>query len=78
MGKQWKQSQTLFLGAPNTADGDSSHEIKRRSLLGRKIMTNLDSIVYQGKEDLKRTFLAHLSLNRQSGNRLEASRPGVC
>ena len=78
MGKQWKQGQTLFLGAPNTADGDSSHEIKRRSLLGRKIMTNLDSIVYQGKEDLKRTFLAHLSLNRQSGNRLEASLPGVC
>ena len=45
MGKQWKQCQTLFLGAPKfTADGDSSHEIKRRLLLGRKIMTNLDSI----------------------------------
>ena len=45
MGKQWKQCQTLFFGAPKiTADGDCSHEIKRRLLLGRKVMTNLDSI----------------------------------
>src|SRR5574337_1057647 len=45
MGKQWKQCQTLFLGAPKiTADGDCSHEIKRRLLPGRKVMTNLDSI----------------------------------
>ena len=44
MGKQWKQCQTLFLGAPNV-DGDCSHEIKRRLLLGRKVMTNLDSIL---------------------------------
>ena len=45
MGKQWKQCQTLFLGAPKiTADGDCSHEIKRRLLFGRKVMTNLDSI----------------------------------
>ena len=45
MGKQWKQWQTLFLGAPKiTADGDCSHEIKRCLLLGRKVMTNLDSI----------------------------------
>ena len=42
MGKQWKQS---ILGSSKiTADGDSSHEIKRRLLLGRKVMTNLDSI----------------------------------
>ena len=42
MGKQWKQCQTLFWGAPKiTADGDCSHEIKRRLLLGRKVMTNL-------------------------------------
>ena len=35
----------LFLGAPKiTADGDCSHEINRRLLLGRKVMTNLDSI----------------------------------
>ena len=46
MGKQWKQCQTLFLGAPKiTADGDCSHEIKRHLLLGRKVMINLDSIL---------------------------------
>ena len=45
MGKQWKQCHTLFLGGSKiTADGDYSHEIKRRLLLGRKVMTNLDSI----------------------------------
>ena len=33
-----------FLGSKITADGDCSHEIKRRLLLGRKVMTNLDSI----------------------------------
>ena len=35
----------LFLGSKITADGDFSHEIKRRLLLGRKVMTNLDSIL---------------------------------
>ena len=45
MGKQWKQCQTLFLGGSKIpADGDCSHEIKRRLLLGRKVMSNLDSI----------------------------------
>ena len=45
MQKQWKQCQTLyFWGSKITADGDCSHEIKRRLLLGRKVMTNLDSI----------------------------------
>ena len=45
MGKQWKQCQTLCLGGSKiTADGDCSHEIKRRLLLGRKVMTNLDRI----------------------------------
>ena len=34
----------IFLGPKITADGDCSHEIKRRLLLGRKVMTNLDSI----------------------------------
>ena len=43
-GKQWKQCQTIFLGSKITADGDCSHEIKRRLLLGRKVMTNLHSI----------------------------------
>ena len=44
MGKQWKQCQTVFLGSKITVDGDCSYEIKRRLLLGRKVMTNLDSI----------------------------------
>ena len=35
----------IFLGSKITADGDFSHEIKRRLLLGRKVMTNLDSIL---------------------------------
>ena len=43
MGKQWKQCQTLFWGTPKSLHGDCSHEIKRRLLLGRKVMTNLDS-----------------------------------
>ena len=35
----------IFLGSKISADGDCSHEIKRRLLLGRKVMTNLDSIL---------------------------------
>ena len=38
-------SDFIFLGSKITVDGDCSHEIKRRLLLGRKIMTNLDSIL---------------------------------
>ena len=45
MGKQWKQWQILFLASKITADDDCSHEIKRRLLLGRKAMTNLDSVL---------------------------------
>ena len=46
MGKQWKQRQTLFLGGSQiTTGGDCSHEIKKRLLLGRKAMTNLDIIL---------------------------------
>ena len=46
MEKQWKQWLTLFWGGSEiTEDGDCSHEIKRRLLLGRKIMTNIDSIL---------------------------------
>ena len=43
--KQWKQWQTIFLGTKITADGDCSHEIKRCLLLGRKDITNLDSML---------------------------------
>ena len=45
MGKQWKQWQTIFSGSKITANGDCNHEIKRRLLLGRKAMTNLDSVL---------------------------------
>ena len=44
MGKQWKVSDFIFGGSKSTADGDSSHEIKRHLLLGRRVMSNLDSI----------------------------------
>ena len=43
MGKQWKQWQ--ILGSKITADGDYSHEIRRHLLLGRKVMTNRDSLL---------------------------------
>ena len=49
MGNRWgnhgNSVRLYFLGSKITADGDCSHEIKRRLLLGRKIMTNLDSIL---------------------------------
>ena len=45
MGKQWKQCQTLFFGLQNHGSSDCSHEMKRHLLLGRKTMTNLDSIL---------------------------------
>ena len=48
MGNRWGNSgnsvRLYFLGSKITADGDFSHEIKRCLLLGRKVMTNLDSI----------------------------------
>ena len=45
MGKQWKQRLYVLGGSRITADGDHSHDIKRCLLLGRKAMTNLDSIL---------------------------------
>ena len=49
MGNRWGNSgnsvRLYFLGSKITADGDCSHEIKRRLLLGRKVMANLDSIL---------------------------------
>ena len=44
MGKRETVSDFIFLGFKITGDGDCSHEIKRHLLLGRKVMTNLDSI----------------------------------
>ena len=49
MANRWenngKSERFIFLGSKITADGDCSHEIKRCLLLGRKVMTNLDSIL---------------------------------
>ena len=45
MGKRREQCQALFLGSKITADGDCSHQIKKCLLLGRKVMTNLESIL---------------------------------
>ena len=45
MGKLETVVDFIFLGSKITADGDCSHEIKRRLLLGRKVITNLDSIL---------------------------------
>ena len=49
MGNRWGNGETvsdfIFLGSKITADGDCNHEIKRCLLLGRKVMTNLDSIL---------------------------------
>ena len=54
----WETVETVtdyFLGSKITADGDCSHEIKRRLLLGRTVMTNLDSI-FESNKSLGRTF----------------------
>ena len=60
MGKLWKQWQTILGGSKITADGDCSHEIKRCLLLGRKVMTNLDSILKS------RHYFASKGLSSQS------------
>ena len=44
-GNSGNSNRLYFLGLQNHADGDCSHEIKRRLLLGRKVMTNLDSVL---------------------------------
>ena len=51
----------IFLGSKITADGDCSHEIKRHLLLGRKVMTNLDSILKK-----QRHYFANKGLLSQS------------
>ena len=51
-------SDFIFLGSKITADGDCSHEIKRRLLLGRKAMTNLDSILKS--RDISLSMMVHL------------------
>ena len=59
MGKRWKHWQT-FLGSTITADGDYSQEIKKRLLLGKKAMTNLDSMLKS------RHYFTNKGLSRQS------------
>ena len=51
-------SETVFLGSKITADGDCSHEIKRRLLLGRKVTSNLDSILKS--RDITLSMKVHL------------------
>ena len=53
-----KVADFIFLGSKITADGDCSHEIKRRLLLGRKVMTNLDSILKS--RDITLPTMVHL------------------
>ena len=50
------ETETIFLGSKITADGDCSHEIKRCLLLGRKAMTNLDSILKSRDITLQTNF----------------------
>ena len=53
MGNRWENSEnseTIFLHSKITADGDSSYEIKGRLLLGRKVMTNLGSILKKQRD----------------------------
>ena len=57
-GKVETVADFIFLGSKITADGDYSHEIKRRLLLGRKSMTNLDSVL----KSRDKTFLKKVCL----------------
>ena len=65
MGNRWIDGETgetvtdvILLGSKITADGDCSHEIKRRLLLGRKVISNLDSILKT--RDITLTTKVHL------------------
>ena len=58
MGKQWKQCQTILGGSKIPEDGDCSHEINRCLILGKKVMSNLDSILKS--RDITLATKAHL------------------
>ena len=61
MANRWETVETMsdyFLGSKITADGDCSHEIKRHLLLGRKVMTKLDSILKS--RDITLPTMVHL------------------
>ena len=68
MGKQWKQWKTNFGSSKITADGDCSHEIKRRLLLGRKAMINLDSILKKQRYHFANKGLYSQSYGFSSGH----------
>ena len=59
-GETMETVTDFIFGSKITADGDCSHEIKRRLLLGRKVMTNLDSILKS--RDITWTTKVHLSM----------------
>ena len=61
-----KLTDLIFLGCKITADGDCSHEIKRRLLLGRKVITNLDSIL-KNRDITLRTMLGRIGGRRRRG-----------
>ena len=68
-------SDFIFLGSKITADGDCSHEIKRRLLLGRKVVTNLDSIFKS--RDITLPTKVHLGSSVQFSS-VAQSCPTVC
>ena len=61
-------SDFIYLGSQITADGDCRHEIKRRLLLGRKVMTNLDSIFKSRDITLPTTLLSSQGYGFSSGH----------
>ena len=67
-GKKWKQWQTSFGGLQITTDGDWSHEIKRTLLLGRKAMTNLDSIFKKQRHNFTNKSLSSQSYGVSSSH----------
>ena len=72
-GNNGNSERLYFLGSKITADGDCSHEIKRRLLLGRKVMTNLDSIIKS--RDITLPTKVHLvkAMGEGNGNPLQYS-----
>ena len=63
-------SEFMFLSSKITADGDCSHEIKRRLLFGRKVMTNLDSIFKSRDITLPTNFFMKLDSDSHPGSQL--------
>ena len=58
----------IFLGSKITANGDCSHEVKRHLLLGRKVMTNLDSLLKKQRHYFANKVLSSQSYSFSSGN----------